>query len=231
MSDPRTREVAATLAAEIAGLPKGTRVPSEHQLMARFDISRSIARAALQQLERQYLVRRAQGTGTFVHQRLDYVISRQRRPSLRHQITESGSRSRTFLLTARADDPPAEVRDRLGGTARLTRLERLSYLDDDVVTFLQEWFADGVAPHLEVGMNVIDSVEELLRGLRFEPVRSWCRVTVAVPPGRICERLELDPGAYAWSVDSLIEDGRSGQPLFYSSNWTRIDLIRFVCEL
>ncbi|OYN96259.1 GntR family transcriptional regulator [Enemella evansiae] len=231
MSDPRSRQVAAELAEEIRTLPKGTRVPSEHQLMARFGVSRSTARSALQQLEHQYLVRRSQGAGTFVHRRLDYVISRNRRPSLHHQLDESGSRARTFVLSVRREQPPPEVRELLGGTGPLTRLERLAYLDDEVVTFLQEWFADDVVPHLEVGMNVIDSVEELLRGLRFSPVRSWCRVTVDVPPDRVCDRLELDHGSHAWSVDSLNLDQETGRPLFVSCNWTRIDLIRFVCEL
>ncbi|NNG19817.1 GntR family transcriptional regulator [Naumannella sp. ID2617S] len=231
MTDPRARELAAELSAEIAGWAKGTRVPSEHQLMARFRVSRSVARSALQLLEQQYLVRRSQGAGTFVHHRLDYVIGRNRRPSLHRTITESGGRARTFVLSVRQEEPPPEVREAVGGHGPLTRLERLAYLDDEVVTFLQEWFADGVAPHLDVGMNVIDSVEELLRGLRFQPVRATCRVTVACPPDRMCDRLELEHGSHAWSVDSLNLDEPTGRPLFYSCNWTRIDLVRFVCEL
>ncbi|GAB3701977.1 GntR family transcriptional regulator [Mariniluteicoccus flavus] len=231
MTEPRSRQVAAILAEEIRDLPTGTRVPSEHQLMARFDVSRAEARGALRFLEHQYLVRRSQGAGTFVHRRLDYGIARAKRPSLHRTIEASGGRARTFVLSARRVDPPEEISDRLEAVGPLMRLERLAYMNDEVTTFLQEWFAEGVVNELAVGVSVIDSVEELLRGSGFTPLRHWCRVTVDCPPDDVCERLDLPPGTHAWSVSSLNVDEGTGRPLFFSANWTRIDLVRFVCEL
>ncbi|WP_425307751.1 GntR family transcriptional regulator [Ammonicoccus fulvus] len=232
MADPRLAEVVEALADEIATLPAGARVMSEHQLMTRYGITRSIARAALGQLESRFLVRRAQGAGTFVHRRADFVISRQRPPSLHRGLAEAGGRARSFVVMHELQPAPPAIAERLGsGSDPCHRLERVAYLDDTLASYLTEWVAPGIADHLEVGLAVIESLDELLRGLRWTPERDWCLVTVDCPPRRICQRLELSDTTLAWNVDSLTIDAPSGRPLFFSSNWTRLDLVRFICEL
>lgn len=232
MVDPRSQEVAAVLAEEIAGLPTGARIDSEHQVMQRFGVSRGVARSAISHLENRFLVRRAQGAGTFVHRRVDYRISREHPPSLHRGLAAAGGCARSFVVRHEVTPPPPEIASKLGcGDAPCSRLERVAYLDDTLVSYLTEWISPGATLHVEVGLTVIESLEELLRGQRWRPRRDWCRVTVDWPPARVCQRLELPENTQAWNVDSLTVDAETGTPLLFSSNWTRLDMVRFICEL
>ena len=47
-------------------LVEGDALPSENELLARYDISRTTVRQAIQRLESQDLVRKIRGKGTFV---------------------------------------------------------------------------------------------------------------------------------------------------------------------
>jgi DNA-binding GntR family transcriptional regulator len=71
---PAYLALADRLEADLAGLSPGARVSSEHELAARHQVSRLTARAALQELERRYVVERTQGLGTFVARRITYRI-------------------------------------------------------------------------------------------------------------------------------------------------------------
>lgn len=51
---------------ESHGLEAGDRMPGEHELCSTYDVSRTVVRQALQGLERQGLIRRDKGRGTFV---------------------------------------------------------------------------------------------------------------------------------------------------------------------
>ncbi|WP_372719592.1 GntR family transcriptional regulator, partial [Novipirellula sp.] len=70
MADPKYKQIAQELMAEItAGKYQPTgRLPSEAQLVKRFDVSRPTAALALRQLQDQGLVVRRAGSGSFVRQ-------------------------------------------------------------------------------------------------------------------------------------------------------------------
>ena len=71
MSEPRYKEIAQELMAEITAgkyLPTG-RLPSETQLVKRFEVSRPTAARALKMLQEQGLIERRAGAGTFVRQK------------------------------------------------------------------------------------------------------------------------------------------------------------------
>ncbi|MCQ8187078.1 GntR family transcriptional regulator [Streptomyces rugosispiralis] len=78
MSATRYLEIAERLSAELAECAHGTRVAGEAEIARRFGVGRAAARAAVQELERRFVVRRTQGAGTFVNRRIDYVISPER---------------------------------------------------------------------------------------------------------------------------------------------------------
>ncbi len=63
-------EIVGTLEAEIrsAQLPVGNKLPTEAEIMARFDVSRTVVREALSRLQASGLVETRHGIGTFVSQ-------------------------------------------------------------------------------------------------------------------------------------------------------------------
>src|SRR5690606_966306 len=168
-------DIVTALEAEIGRLPAGARLPSEHELMRRFDATRSSVRRAIEQLEARFLVRRVHGSGTFVNRPVDYLISSQVAPSLHSTIERAGSSARTFLIAAEPDTAPPEVAERLclrpGGEA--LRLVRVGYVDDHPATYAEEWIAPGVLEHADVSLRAIESLTQVLRGTRRNPVRAW----------------------------------------------------------
>lgn len=226
-------EIVTTLESEIERLPTGSRLPSEHELMRRFDATRSTVRRAIEQLEGRFLVRRVHGSGTFVNRPVDYLISSQVAPSLHSTIERAGSSARTFLIASDLHPAPAEVAARLclraGDDA--VRLVRVGYVDDHPATYAEEWIAPGVLEHADVSLRAIESLTAVLRGTRRDPVRAWSRASTAFAPDAVAERLDLRAPTPVWHLETLTRDGgASGEPLLFSRSWMRQDRIRVVIE-
>lgn len=225
-------EIAAVLEAEIAGLPNGTKLPSEHELMGRFGVTRSTVRRAIEQLEARFLVRRVHGSGTFVNRRVDYLISSRLAPSLHATIERAGSVARTFVVDVSEAPLPADIAERFGiaeGTGCM-RLVRVGYIDDHPATAAEEWIAPGVADHVDVSLRAIESLTEVLRGAHRVPTRAWSRASTAFPPEEVRERLDLSATTPTWRVETLTRDGMRGDALMYSRASMRQDRIRVVIE-
>lgn len=224
--------IAAQIEADVRGLQTGARLPSEHMLMSRFGASRSVVRRAIERLEQRYLVRRSQGSGTFVNRRIDYVISSRNAPSLHSTVEQTGATVRTFVIDADLLPAPERVAERLGvepGT-ELTRLVRIGYIDDEPATYGEEWIAPGVIEHADVGLRAIESLTEVLRSARRDPVRAWSRVATEFATEEVERRLELRSAGTLWRIETLTSDGREGEPLMYSRAWQRPDRVRVVVE-
>ena len=224
--------ITAELTREIGGLEAGSPLPSEYALMARFDTTRATVRRAIDGLEARFLVRRVRGSGTFVNRRLDYVISSDGPPSLHRMVERAGFVARTFPIAIAETGAPADVAEMLAlaeGTI-CTRLERIAYVDDDVISCSEEWIAPGVLDNIDVTLKVIESLAEVLRGHRRDPVRAWSRVATDVPPSAAVERLGTTQGTAAWFLETLTTDGSGGAPLMFSRSWLRPDRVRVTIE-
>src|SRR5690606_24992605 len=220
------------LEAEVARLPDGTRLPSEHELMARFAATRSTVRRAIDQLETRFLVRRVHGSGTFVNRRIDYLISSDVAPSLHATVERAGASARTFLIDAGPHGAPPAVAGRLGIApgAECTRLVRVGYIDDDAATCAEEWIPPGVLDHVDVSLRAVESLAEVLRGARRTPVRAWSRAATDVAPEDVRMRLGIDEATPVWRLETVTRDGEGGVPLLFSRSWLRQDRIRVVIE-
>ena len=230
----RYQEIANELATELAGLAPGTRVAGEHSISRRFGVGRAAARSAVQELERRLLVRRVQGSGTFVNRRIDYVISQSRRPSWHGTVAAAGARPRTVMRDIACTPLPADVAGRLGRPAGIPayRLVRQSYIDDLLASCSHEWVPRDVVEELELAMHAAESLDEVLRQLgRVSPVRAWCRVSLDVPPPEVLLRLRMETSQPVWLVESLSRDAATAAPLMCSSAWMRADAVRVVVEM
>ncbi len=230
----RYLEIADQLAGELADCRPGTRVASEHDIAARFGVGRAASRSALQELERRLVVRRVQGAGTFVNRRIDYVISHDRQPSFGATVRAAGAVPRSRVkVTERMPLPaePALLLEVPAGTP-VHHVIRLDYIDDVPAGWIQEWIPVEVAADLDLALRTVESLELALRQLgRVQPVRSWCRVSLDVPPRVVPVELGIDQGIPVWHIESLSRDADSGRPLLYREAWNRTDAVRVVVEL
>lgn len=231
MATPSARDLARRLSEDYAGLPAGTRVASEHELMRAHDVPRSVARRAVDELVERYELRRVQGAGTFVNRRVDYVISSRNPPSLHATVAAAGGTARTFVLDVGTHPVPDGVAQRLAAKPGepLTRIRRLGYVDDMVASTVEEWIAPGVLDHADVSLRVVESLHEILRMGGHDPVRAWSRAAQEYAPDDVCARLEVD-GRPLWVVETVSRDARTERLLMTSRTWMRQDVVRLVFE-
>jgi len=224
--------LADSLASSIACLQPGTRLPSEHELAATWGTTRAMVRRALAILERQYLIRRLQGNGTFVHKRIDYLISSDQLPSLHATVEEQGSTARTFSLGhTTTHDPEVAAALELPADTSVHLMTRLGYIDDVPSVYLEEYLDPDLDQVSVPGMHIIESLAEVALAAGWQPRRTWCRMTVDQPPYAARDRLDLRPEQQTWLVESLTIEAGSGRPLWFSRVWSRMDMVRIVCRL
>ena len=97
---------------------------------------------------------------------------------------------------------------------------------------MHEWVPLALVAHLDVAMHAAESLDLVLRQMgRVDPVRSWCRVSLDVPPAEVCAGLDIEPSRPVWLVESLNRDAESGRAVMCSRSWMRSDAVRVVVEL
>lgn len=235
MGKTRYPAIVGALAGDLADRKPGDRVPSEHEIAARFGVSRAAARAAVQELEDRLLVRRVRGSGTYVNHRIDYVISPRRAPSWHQTVAAAGALPRSVIREIRDGVLHAELADRLerpeGSPARV--LVRQYFINDLVAGWTTEWLpADICPPAADVALRAVESVDLVLRQMaRVEPVRAWCRISMDVPPPDAADGLEIDDARHAWLVESVSRDAGTGRPVLASAAWTRVEMVRMIVEM
>lgn len=235
MGKTRYPAIVGALAGDLADCKPGDRVPSEHEIAARFGVSRAAARAAVQELEDRLLVRRVRGSGTYVNHRIDYVISPRRAPSWHQTVAAAGAEPRSIVREIRDGVLDAELAGRLerpaGSPARI--LVRQYFINDLVAGWTTEWLpADICPPAADVAVRAVESVDLVLRQMaRVEPVRAWCRISMDVPPPDVADGLEIDDARHAWLVESVSRDAGTGRPVLASAAWTRVEMVRMIVEM
>jgi DNA-binding GntR family transcriptional regulator len=117
MGKSQYAEIVDALVGELAGCRPGARVASEHEIAARFTVSRAVAGAALRELESRLLVRRVRGSGTFVNGRIDYIISADRAPSWHQAVRAAGAEPHSAVRSATAEPLPDDLAARLDRAA------------------------------------------------------------------------------------------------------------------
>jgi DNA-binding GntR family transcriptional regulator len=235
MGKSQYAEIVDALVGDLAGSRPGARFASEHEIAARFAVSRAVAGSALRELENRLLVRRVRGSGTFVNGRIDYVISADRAPSWHQAVRASGAEPRSTVRSVTAEPLPGDLAARLGRPpgSPAHHIVRQGWINGMPSSWAVEWIPDDVFPDgADVAIRAVESLDQVLRQMaRVEPVRAWCRVSMELPPPEVAAGLEIDLGRHVWLVESVNRDARRGFPVMTSIWWTRPDVIRVTVEL
>ena len=150
---PRYRQIADRLAGRIQDAQPGVRLPSEHELVRHFAVSRATATQALRELEQRGLVYRRQGRGTFVAEPDRAVRSNRASslPSFSEDLRAAGHvTSERVLSIGRAPCPP-EIASSLGLGPRdeAWRIERSIVSDGEPVVHLSSWLPVARYPRID----------------------------------------------------------------------------------
>jgi GntR family transcriptional regulator len=211
----------------------GEQIPTEAALCERFDVSRTVVRQTLSDLERQGLVTRVKGKGTFVAapKLSEHLV--QSLTSLHEDLTSRGERLETKVLRLEAQPVSAHVASLLGlpEDERIVLLERLRIVNGEpwVVTTAHMPYAL-CAPILELDMTHRSLFETYERELGFTLHRGTRAIEARVANGEVTQHLGVREGSpvLVFTGVTYVEDGR---PLEYFVGIHRGDRSRFEVEL
>lgn len=232
-------DLADDLARKLRRAAPGTRVVSEHELARERGVSRPTARAALQELERRYLVRRVRGAGTFVRRRIDYVIGPDTPPSWSESVRAAGSvpTSRIERLWSGAASAEARARLELPAGALTVSVMRTTLVDGLIgglsTSQLPADMVGDLGARVDArrrGAGHTSLYRILVDDYGLAPVRTWTAASLEIPPPDVAARLDFDAPEPAWSVESVNRDGTGGRPVELVRSWMRADVYRIVLE-
>ena len=231
---PLYAQLEAQIAAGIANgdFPVGSRLPTEDDLIKRFNVSRTTVRKAIQNLAGRALVEIRRGTGTFVMQ-----------PRITQELTELTG----FVedMQALGHDPTARLIDRtvvvandevarhlaLAAGTRVMRIRRVR-LANRVAMSLDETYLP-----LEIGEKIVThdlEVEPIFTLLeqRYDIalVDAEYRLEAASANQEVAAALNIDAGSPIFLIERTSYSA-GGAPIDYEKLHYRGDLIRFTTRL
>jgi GntR family transcriptional regulator len=201
---PRYHRIAETLRERIrvGELPSGARLDNQRQLAKSFGVTLMTLRQALELLEREHLITRRHGLGTFVAApSIDYDILQLRR--FAGDLSAKGERVATRLLGTRfaaADRRVAEAL-RLAGRPRVLVLERLRLVDEHPMSLQRSFLPSPLGDEViraDLALTPLHQVLEFKLGVVIT------RASETVSAVRLGRREARDLGC------------RAGQPAFES---------------
>lgn len=227
---PRYLDIAEDLAARLPEYGPGGKLPTEMQLAGQLSVNRLTARAAIQELERRFLVRRYRGLGTFVAARIDYVVSAENPPSWHETVRMAGAtpREQTLQLELLAR-PAAAVRRGLGlrPGEKAISLSRLRYVNEELAGCSDVLVSEALCPGLA---DVMEPAASLYRYFtdryQLRPYRGWSEVSLEPPPAEIAERLHLSGQPLLFRHQSRVDSAAAGRPVELVTAWLRPEIVR-----
>jgi GntR family transcriptional regulator len=231
---PRYHRIAEALRERIRGgaLAPGARLDNQRELAKSFAVTLMTLRQALELLEREHLITRRHGLGTFVAApSIDYDILQLRR--FAGDLSARGEHVATRLLGARFTAPDRRVAEalRLPARARVFVLERLRLVDDHPMSlqrsFLPPLIGDEVV-RADLARTPLHQVLEFKLGVVI--VRAHETVSAVRLGRREARDLGCHAGEAAFESERISHDA-GGAPVVFDRVFIPGDRFRITREL
>jgi GntR family transcriptional regulator len=231
---PTYLKLADELESEITKMNVNARLASEKDLAVMHGVNRLTARAAVQELERRYLVRRRPGSGTFVSDRVEFRITPSSPPSWSEVIRRSGVEPRTetqFLRTIRTS-PSLRETLQISSDDRVMHLRRLRFINDEPACVADTYLVADLVPELRTELKTHASLHKVLsENYKLDPYRAELKMDVEVAPADVAQLLGLGTRPMMFHVVARSDSRRLKRPLQVTTTWNRPDIIRVVIDL
>ena len=203
-----------------------TALPTERALAEKYGVSRLTVRKALSDLEREGLLVRRRGAGTFIAPRPTTPTSMF---SFTENIMKNGQEPRSVWLTKETGivTPDESMLLGLAPEGRIHRLKRVRYALDTAVgvetTLVPRYPGKG-------DLEVAESLEEGLKACGMTPVRALQRLRAVTLPPAEAEILSVGIGIPGLYIErrSFLEDGRTAE---LTRAWYRGDMSDLMAEI
>jgi GntR family transcriptional regulator len=218
---------------EAQGLRPGDRYVGDHELSAKYDVSRTVVRQALGELESEGVIERIKGRGTFIaHPKVDEGLARSL-TGLYEEVRGRGSALRSEvrrLELVPAGDAVAEILQ-LPADTPVFVIERLRFVDGEPWVLVTTHVPQALAPGLADEDLSEQSLYELLK-TKYGVVINYGRRTVeaAVASAPLARSLGISPGDPVLVLRSVVFSADK-KPVETFVAYHRGDRSRFQVEL
>lgn len=204
----------------------GGRLPTEPQLIGRYDVSRITARQAVDALVREGLVVRQQGKGTFVSGPVVHHDLLELR-GLYDELVAHGLNPKTRLLEFGEGVPPAPVAGRMGtGRRKLLSWRRLYLLGGKPFAVTRVYLNTGGVRLTREQVDTHPTYSILEKLLRRRISRAEVSIRYVAAPEDIARELRLRKGAALMALER-VSHGADGMPLEHSLYFARAESYQF----
>ena len=204
------------------------RIPSESELCERYGVSRTTVRQALGELELDGRLRKEKGRGTFVAEPRSSSWFRQSSHGFHDEATRAGRTVTSKVLRNAVEPLPRWATDALDlpPGAEGVILERLRYVDGELVMYVESHLRAGLAEAIDEQQLATGSLYEALRSRFGVEVAGGRRVVDATAARkRIAGLLEVEEGAPLLFVEAVSWDSDL-RPFECYRAWHRSDRTR-----
>jgi GntR family transcriptional regulator len=231
---PRYHQIARTLRERIAtsGQAPGERLDNQRSLAREFGVTLMTLRQALDLLERDGLIARRHGLGTFVARpAIDYDILQLR--ALAGDLSALGEDVATRFLRSRFEPADPRVADALGlaEPAEVFVLERLRLVDGEPVSFQASYLPAALGAEVSRADLAVTPLRQVLTFKLGVEITAARETVSAVPLDRRAAReLGCRPGLAAFRSDR-VSVGPDGAPIVYDRVFIPGDRFRITRSL
>ena len=218
---------------ELNDFPPGHQLPGEADLCKTFDVSRTVIRQALQELEYKGLIYREKGKGTFVSKPKIHEGLFQELTGFYQDMVAKGHRPRSDVLKQEKIQASKRVADYLdlAENSSVIQIDRLRYVNHEPIVFVTTYLPFDMCPQLlEVDLTnqSLYAYLEKEHGLTIARGRRFLEAVIANQLE--AELLQVDIGSPLLMLNSVsyLPDGR---PIEYFHALHRGDRSRFETEL
>lgn len=231
---PLYARVESVLAANIADgtLPPGSQLPTEDSLIARFDVSRTTVRKAIQNLAGRGLIEIQRGRGTFVTQ-----------PKITQELTELsgfvedmqalGRKATATLNDKRVFEATEAVAHSLALTVGtlVVRIQRVRLADGVAMSFDETYLPQKIGEKIITNDLEAEPIFSLLEQKYNIPlIEAEYKLEAVAAEADVARALGIEPGSPIFMIERT-SYSTGGEPIDYERLHYRGDLIRFVTRL
>ena len=211
----------------------GTQLPGEMDLCATFNVSRTVIRQALNELDREGLIIREKGRGTFVAQPKIKEKFFQKLSGFYQDMVDQGYQPVTKVLSQHVIPASAKIAEKLAISPQTSviQIERQRFIDDEPIVYVTSYLPFDFFPDLVTTDLSNQSLYEFLELQCGVFITRGIRTIEAVSATkRESQLLNIKIGAPLILLDSVSYDAK-GTPVEYYHALHRGDRSRFEVEL
>jgi GntR family transcriptional regulator len=212
--------------------PLDAPLPSEEALGQEYDVSRITVRQALASLERDGLILRRRGKGTFVVEKA-FAVETPKLTGSMEDLILMGIQTSTKILNTSIVDPPETIRTRLElkASEQAYRIEKVRSVEKDPFSYVINYLPSGIGERISMETLRVKPLLMVLEddvGIRTSGADQTIEATVA--DALVAPLLDIRVGDPLLKVERTVYDTK-GKPVEYVSVLYRADKYFFNVKL